>query len=100
MRGLPAGIITLLFTDIEGSVPSWEQYQEGMRRSLARHMSLLRTRVQAHHGIVFKELGDGICAVFAHPSDAVATALDLQRELCALASAAAAGEPSLRTRIA
>src|SRR5262245_46044729 len=102
MRGLPAGIVTFLFTDIEGSVPSWEQYTDSMRRALPRHISRLRSTVRAHHGLVFKEWGDQVCAVFSHPSDALNAALAVQRELCALANAAAATAtgPSLRTRIA
>jgi class 3 adenylate cyclase len=101
MRGLPTGIVTFLFTDIEGSVPSWEQYPEAMRRALARHISLLRTITRAHHGYVFKEWGDQVCAAFAHPSDALRAALALQREICALASAAAtAAELPLWARIA
>jgi predicted ATPase/class 3 adenylate cyclase len=102
MRGLPAGIITFLFTDIAGSVPSWEQYTDGMRLALARHISRLRATVRDHQGLVFKEWGDQVCAVFTHPSDALNAALALQRDLSALADVATAtvAEPSLRTRIA
>ena len=62
MRGLPAGIVTFLFTDIEASVPSWEQYTTGMRRALPRHISRLRATVRAHHGLL-QRVGRSGCAV-------------------------------------
>ena len=33
----PPGVVTYLFTDIEGSTRLWEQEPERMRRALARH---------------------------------------------------------------
>jgi len=38
---LPAGTITFLFTDIEGSTRLWEHHSETMRAALARHDALL-----------------------------------------------------------
>ncbi len=35
--GLPSGVVTFLFSDIEGSTRLWESDPSGMRRSLARH---------------------------------------------------------------
>ncbi len=65
------GIVTLLFTDIEGSTEKWEQEPERMADALARHDVLLRAAVEAHHGRVIKTTGDGIYAAFADAANGV-----------------------------
>jgi predicted ATPase/class 3 adenylate cyclase/regulation of enolase protein 1 (concanavalin A-like superfamily) len=102
MRGLPAGIVTFLFTDIEGSTQFWEQQPDAMRRAQTRHNNLVPAAIRAHRGRVFNRVGDQFCAVFARAADALSGALAVQRELQALPSAglASADEPSLRVRIA
>src|SRR5436190_568724 len=40
--GAPTGLVTFLFTDIEGSTRLWEEFAEAMRMALARHDVLLR----------------------------------------------------------
>jgi transcriptional regulator with XRE-family HTH domain len=42
---LRSGMVTFLFTDIEGSTRRWEQHKEAMRRSLARHDAILRETI-------------------------------------------------------
>ena len=81
MVTLPSGIVSFLFTDIEGSTRLWEEFPEAMRAALAQHDSIWTDAVAAHNGTVFKHTGDGMCAVFAVVSDAVAAALDAQRGL-------------------
>jgi predicted ATPase/class 3 adenylate cyclase len=78
---LPTGIVTFLFTDIEGSTRLWEHQAELMRTALARHDSLLRSAIQASGGHVFKTIGDAFCAVFPTPLQALKAALAGQREL-------------------
>src|SRR5579871_2202020 len=78
---LPSGTVTLLFTDIEGSTQHWEQQHAAMPQALRRHDELLRTAIEAHGGHVFKTMGDAFCAAFAHPSDAVAAAVEAQHSL-------------------
>src|SRR5712664_3953862 len=53
---LPAGTVTFLFTDIEGSTRLWEQHPEAMRDALARHDEILRDAVESHGGHLVKEL--------------------------------------------
>jgi hypothetical protein len=55
------GIVTLLFTDIEGSTEKWEQEPEQMAHALARHDALLRAAVEAHRGRVIKTTGCTSC---------------------------------------
>ncbi|MGC4045457.1 MAG: tetratricopeptide repeat protein [Armatimonas sp.] len=78
---LPGGTLTFLFTDIEGSTRLWETHPEEMRVALARHDTLLREAIEAHHGYIFKTVGDAFCAAFAIAPDGVAAALAAQRAL-------------------
>ncbi|MBK6393964.1 MAG: tetratricopeptide repeat protein [Betaproteobacteria bacterium] len=91
----PAGLVTFLFTDIEGSSRLWEQEPERMRPALARHDALVRGAVQRHRGTVVKMLGDGVHAVFDDPLDAIAAIVDLQ---LALAEPPPDGDLALRVR--
>ncbi len=75
---LPAGTVTFLFTDIEGSTQLWERFPRTMPAALAHHDRLLREIVESHGGHVVKSLGDGIYAVFRRAGDAVAAAVQMQ----------------------
>ncbi len=77
----PSGTVTFLFTDIEGSTRRWEADAEEMRGALADHDEVVRAAVEDHGGIVFKHTGDGMCAAFSSPADAVRAAVDAQRRL-------------------
>ena len=57
-RAAPAGTVTFLFTDIEGSTQLWEQQPQAMPAALARHDAMLRATIAAHGGDVFKTVGD------------------------------------------
>ncbi|OBB01128.1 cyclase [Mycobacteriaceae bacterium 1482268.1] len=77
----PSGVVTFLFTDIEGSTRRWEADPNTMRAALAAHDALLNDTVLAHDGYLFKHTGDGICAAFSSPKAAVDAAVAAQREL-------------------
>ncbi|MBV8594798.1 MAG: hypothetical protein JOZ50_00960 [Candidatus Eremiobacteraeota bacterium] len=94
---LPSGTVTFLFTDIEGSTQRWESHRSEMESAVSRHDALLRAAVTAHGGVVFKTVGDAVCAAFARPQDALATAADAQRALGAEDFSAVGG---LRVRMA
>jgi TolB-like protein/class 3 adenylate cyclase len=81
MADLPAGTVTLLFTDIEGSTRLWEAQPQAMGKALARHDALIRHCVDEHRGYVFKTVGDAFCAAFHTAPDALGAALDAQRAL-------------------
>ena len=66
-----------------------------MEGALARHDALARAAVEGHRGRVVKMTGDGMCAAFDDPQDAVAAALEFQQ---ALAELAATGGLALRAR--
>src|SRR5258708_4770482 len=77
----PSGVVTFLFTDIEGSTRRWEADADGMRVALDAHNKVLRETVAAHDGTVFNYTGDGMCAVFASPRSAVDAAVAAQGAL-------------------
>lgn len=77
----PAGIVTFLFTDIEGSTRLLEEHPEKYPAALARHDVLLRGAIQEHGGFIFESVGDAIYAAFARPGNAARAALTAQLRL-------------------
>ena len=77
----PSGLVTFLFTDIEGSTRRWETDADAMRAALADHDEVLRGTIAAQKGRLFKHTGDGVCAVFHSPRAAVDAAIAAQRAL-------------------
>ena len=93
----PSGVVTFLFTDIEGSTRRWEADPDAMRVALETHNRTLRETVVANDGQVFNSTGDGMCAVFASPRSAVDAAVDAQRALeLPVRMGIATGEAELR----
>src|SRR5438874_8245225 len=78
---LPTGIVTFLFTDIEGSTRLWEEFADSMRVGLARHDVLLREAIGQHRGYIFKTGGDAFYAAFGSAADGVAATLAAQQAL-------------------
>jgi class 3 adenylate cyclase len=80
---LPAGTVTFLLTDIEGSTRAWEADGEQMGAAVARQYEILDAAVSANTGVRPLEQGEGdsLVGVFAGASDAVAAALSAQRTL-------------------
>src|SRR5580693_3630929 len=54
----PSGVVTFLFTDVEGSTRRWEADADAMRIALAAHDEVLRSAIEAHGGWLFKHTGD------------------------------------------
>jgi hypothetical protein len=46
----PSGVVTFLFTDVEGSTSRWEKDADGMRVALAAHDEVLRSAFEGHDG--------------------------------------------------
>ena len=78
---LPSGIVTFLFTDVEGSTRLLERHPAAYRDAITGHLAMLGEAVAAHRGRVFETLGDAIFAAFHTPIDAVAAALRALRAL-------------------
>ena len=77
----PNGLITFMFSDIEGSTRHWELDPGGMRVALNRHDSIMQNVITGNFGFVFKTVGDQFCAAFQNASDAVQAAIDAQLAL-------------------
>jgi predicted ATPase/class 3 adenylate cyclase len=93
----PSGVVTFLFTDIEGSTRRWESDAESMRAALVAHDEVLRDAIEADEGFLFSHTGDGVVAAFASPRSAVDAAVKAQlaREL-PVRMGVATGEAELR----
>jgi predicted ATPase/class 3 adenylate cyclase len=74
----PSGVVTFLFTDVEGSTRRWEIDAEAMRLAMAGHDDVLRQAIASHGGYLFKHTGDGVCAAFGSPKAAVLAAVEAQ----------------------
>ena len=93
----PSGVVTFLFTDVEGSTRRWEADADGMRLALAAHDEVLRGVIEAQGGWLFKHTGDGVCAAFSSPRSAVDAAVAAQRALqLPVRMGLATGEAELR----
>jgi len=73
---LPAGTVTFLLTDIEGSTRLWERSPEAMEVALQRHNRLVTGVIEGHGGVVVTSRGEGdsFFAVFAGAVAAVEAA--------------------------
>jgi predicted ATPase/class 3 adenylate cyclase len=79
----PAGTVTFMFTDIEGSTRLWEAAPNAMRAALPWHDSIMREAIEMRGGYVFATGGDGFAAAFARASDALDCAASAQARLVA-----------------
>ncbi len=79
----PAGTVTFLFTDIEGSTRLWQQHPDKMRVALNRHDALLSESIKARGGYIFQIIGDAFCAAFSTANDGLMAALEAQIRLVA-----------------
>ena len=84
---LPAGTVTFLLSDIEGSTRLWERDPEAMGVAIPAHYAVLAEAIARHGGVrpVEQGEGDSVVAAFSRASDAVAAALDAQRAMAAQA---------------
>src|SRR5215211_9417040 len=77
----PSGVVTFLFTDVEGSTELWERDESAMDDALARHDLVMRRVITEHGGHVFATAGDSFAAAFAAPVEAAIAAVEAQRAL-------------------
>jgi YVTN family beta-propeller protein len=80
---LPSGTVTFLFTDIEGSTALLKQLGREYGDVLAEHQRILREAFSAHGGHEVDTQGDSFFVAFRRAKDAVAAAVDGQRDLAA-----------------
>ena len=78
---LPSGAVTLLLSDIEGSTVLVHRLGDGYPRVLADVQSIIRGAVDRHRGYEVDARADDFFAAFAHASDALYAALEIQHSL-------------------
>jgi predicted ATPase/class 3 adenylate cyclase len=81
MSELPTGIVTFMFTDIEGSTRLLQELGDGYGPVHARHGEILRTAIRDNSGHEIRTEGDSFFAVFATPTQGLRAAIDAQLAL-------------------
>ncbi len=81
--GLPAGFVTFVFTDIEGSTRILKRLPRQAPQVFERHDEIIRSALASHHGHEVNTDGDAFFAAFATVDDALAACADAQRSLAA-----------------
>lgn len=76
---LPAGTVTLLFTDIEGSTALLQRLGDRYRQVLQDHHDLVRAAIRLGDGHEVQTAGDAFFVVFERARGAVASAVAAQR---------------------
>src|SRR5579863_8736671 len=82
MVDLPAGSVTFLFTDIEGSTALLQDVGKNVyAEMLGRHRDLVRAALTAHQGVEVGCEGDSFFVAYHQAASAVETAALAQRAL-------------------
>ena len=81
VSGLPSGLVTLLFSDIEGSTRLVKALRDRYWQILAEHRRLVRAAVAEYAGYEVDAQGDAFFVTFADAKQAVLCALEIQRAL-------------------
>ena len=76
---LPSGVVTFVFTDIEGSTRLFRRLGDAYPPLLERHNELLRAAWELHGGCEVKTEGDAFFVAFADAGAAVAACAEAQR---------------------
>ena len=86
MPELPDGVVTFLFTDVEGSTRLWEEAPDSMMAAIRQHDEEIEGAAEVNNGLPVRPRGedDSRFVVFRKAADAVAAAADMQRRLAAV----------------
>ena len=79
MTNLPAGTVTFVFSDIEGSTGLLKRLGEGYAQLITDHRRIVRDTFGRHQGVEIDVQGDSFFFAFARARDAVAAAVEVQR---------------------
>jgi predicted ATPase/class 3 adenylate cyclase len=81
MAAPPTGVVTFLFTDIEGSTRLLQELAQWYRTVQDRHGEIIRATVAAEDGYVVRTEGDSFFVTFRNPVQAIRAAVAAQRDL-------------------
>jgi class 3 adenylate cyclase len=77
-----SSLVTILFTDMEGSTSLTQRLGDAKAQEVVRtHNRIVRDGLKTHSGSEIKHTGDGIMASFASASRALECSIDIQRAL-------------------
>ena len=98
LKAAPGGMVTILFTDIEGSTTMTQHVGDAAAQTVVRaHNTVVRDALREHGGTETKHTGDGIMASFPLASSAIEAAIAIQRAVAAHSEAHP--ETAFRVRI-
>ena len=83
MSSLPAGTVTFLFSDIEGSTRLLQELGEDYAQVVDDHRRIMRGEIEGHGGIEIDTQGDAFFFSFMRAKDAAEAAVEAQRALAA-----------------
>jgi class 3 adenylate cyclase len=93
----PGGLVTILFTDMEGSTSLTQRLGDAKAQEVLRtHNRIVRDALRAHTGSEIKHTGDGIMASFSSATRALECAIAIQR---AFAEHSESAEEPIRVRV-
>jgi len=78
MTNVPSGIVTFLFTDIEGSTKLAQEFPERLPLALEKHHSILSEIIESNNGFVFEIIGDAFYCAFENAIEALKAAYEAQ----------------------
>ncbi|MEZ5833895.1 MAG: adenylate/guanylate cyclase domain-containing protein [Dongiaceae bacterium] len=78
------GRIALLFSDLKGSTALYQSIGDASAYHLVRdHFAFMAKVIRDHEGAIVKTIGDAVMAAFVAPAQALAAAIDIQRQVAA-----------------
>jgi len=102
-RSPPSGLVTILFTDMEGSTDLTRRLGDAAAQDLLRsHNTIVRDALKARGGSEIKHTGDGIMASFGSARGALDCAIAIQRAFANRSPSRGSGrtdEEDIRVRI-
>jgi class 3 adenylate cyclase len=87
------GRVALLFSDLKGSTALYQSIGDASAYHLVRnHFAFLAKVIRDHEGAIVKTIGDAVMAAFVSPAQAVAAAIDIQRQIAAFSRESHVGQ--------
>jgi len=83
VTSLPTGVVTFVFTDIEGSTRLLNELASGYKDLVERHSDIIKSAVEKAGGLVVSTEGDSFFLVFTSPTDAIRAIGQFQNDLAA-----------------
>lgn len=83
MTSLPTGVVTFVFTDIEGSTRLLNELASGYKDLVERHSDIIKSAVDKAGGLVVSTEGDSFFLVFTSPVNAIRAIGQFQNDLAA-----------------